>query len=234
LYKELVTKSSTDAASAFQYPSIFALLWRWRAIRASYGKAWRSLRASYAQVTVAVHGRHYYLKPTIPQEIELAPGDHEFIATCPGFVSAVESVMVADFDLIVAVSPDYATGTSAQNPLGTLRIRPVTSPSELQPYRFYQEVPWSNSLILSVWASVLGSLVFFLVGIGSVAVAIFGFTKGVVVGVFLSLCAAGIAPICVPMGLLGLVTAWRFQRLTRSWRQPSEQSDPSRAQRRRP
>jgi hypothetical protein len=121
------------------------------------------------------------------------------------------------------VSPDHRVSASAETPLGTLRIHGVRGPEELQPYVFYESLPTSwghKTLTLSVITSTLAASVVAAAGFALLGAAVYGFTKAGGVGLFLALCALVFAPLCIPAGIGGILTAVRFERLPTSWRRP--------------
>src|SRR5580698_3942356 len=158
LYKEIITRSGRNVGG----------------LRAPF----RSMRASQAGVRVTVDGQQHHLRSMVPHWIDLAPGKHEFIATGRGFARAAEQIDVAHADLIVAISPDYTVSVSPETPLGSLRIHPVKGPDELQPYRFYEGQPTSyfrQSVVLTLWVSMVLSLACILAGIACLALVVYGF-----------------------------------------------------------
>ena len=185
----------------------------------------RSIRASWAGVGLTIDdGEHHHLRSTEPRSIDLPPGTHKFTARGHGFVTGEAVLEIADNEpSIVVVSPDHRDSTTSKTPLGTLRVHGVRGPEDLQPYVFYKSLPSSwghNTLTVSVMVSMFTSGIVAAAGFALLGAAVYGFTKAAGVGLFLLLFAAFIAPIAIPAGIGGVLTAMRFERLPRSWRRP--------------
>jgi hypothetical protein len=209
LYKEIITKTPGMFVGGLKLP-------------------FRSIRASWAGVRLTIDdGEHHQLRSTEPRIIDLQPGPHTFAACGRGFVSGEAVLDVGeDEPSIVVVSPDHRVSASAETPLGTLRIHGVRGPEELQPYVFYKSLPTSwghRTLIVSVIISTVASIVVTAAGFAVLGVAVYGLTKAAGVGLFLGLCALVIAPLCIPAGIGGILTAVRFERLPTSWRRPGSE-----------
>ena len=188
----------------------------------------RSLRASWTGVSCRIDGEEsIHLEQTKQRVLHLPPGHHELHVSAKGFVPATATINLAEGkDAIIAITPGYQVGVAKDSPLGSLKIRTVEGPGDLQPYQFYRSLPSSIGR-RSVWPSVLLSLMACsaLVGLGLAAIAatMFGYlTRGIGTGLFLTACAIVIASLAIPAGLSGIAIGIRFLRLPLLWRSPAE------------
>jgi len=194
--------------------------------RGGLGVAIRSMRANWVRVTVHVdRGEGQPLRQTKRHVLDLSPGRHEIHASATGLASATSHFTVGDQPTILAIAPAHTEGITDSTPLGQLEIRCDQSPQDLQPFRFYKELPSSigrKSLFPSVAISVIGSTLALGAGLAFIAAWLWVlFIKGIFVGLLILAPTACITAVFVPAGLGGLVTAYRFLRLPPDWRAPS-------------
>jgi hypothetical protein len=186
---------------------------------------YRSMRASWAKVSVRVDGSiELELDQSKLAHLELKPGKHTIEAGGFGFKGArIEVETGESTQPVIVISPQHRVGVTNETPLGVLTIREESNVQNLLPYAFYRGLPTSfgNSVLNSVFISMLMSAAVFLLGVAALGAIPFGFVaRSVGVGFIVLVPCIFIASIGVSAGLGGIVIGIRFLRLPPGWRNP--------------
>lgn len=188
-----------------------------------YGGALRSMRATWTSVLVEVDfGSGLRIKACRRYLVDVPAGTHRIAAEGLGLVPSATSIEIRDGETIVlAITPDYPESVSQSAPLGGLRLHVARDPIELQPYQFYRSIPSRRESVLPALAfSAVASVVVLAVIAVATLLGLYFLLLGRTFGLLPLASACLMAPVVVPAGVGGVVTAIRFLQLPADWRSP--------------